>query len=329
MLTDRQRELEGERQRAVLSTVRRVRGYLAPNESPLDNDVLARHPLAALIYRVAAREGPSGRGAIEAANEAFSTRCRRDAARMRHGQLLAIQSSLVLVRRDTRDATLSPAPREEAELEKVLDRHAQAVAHAMPRWWPEFVRIATSYTSVTVNGRPAPPRFSGTYSDAAGAIHGAEPMNAEVYVEILTHESGHLWLNLLADQDPEFIRNPYTEQDFVSPWRSDARPIHGIVHGVYVFSAVIPALIALRTDTAHARAAQLAAQVTDAVRQLAAFGSLSREAVEIVREAEARVLSVESTIGNGPLAAARERYAANKARKVECLRNTTPRLRVV
>jgi HEXXH motif-containing protein len=329
MLTDRQRELEAERRLAVVRVVQRVRECLAPQAPPLEPEVLGRHPLAALIHRVTAREGSAGRAVIEAANAALSARCHRDSSRMREGRLIALQSPLVLPDRETRDAALRPAPVEEAELETALDRHATAIAPVMPGWWPEFVEIAASYTTVTVNGRPAPPRFSGTYSDAAGAIHGTEPADAELYVEILTHEAGHLWLNLLADRDPGFIRNPYTEQVFVSPWRGDARPIHGILHGAYVFTAVIPALVALGTDAAQVRAARLAVEAADAIGQVVAFGSLSPEATEVLCAADARVKSVELAFGTDMLTAAREKHAADKERKVNRLRQVNPGLRVV
>ena len=309
--------------------MQRVLKRLDPRASPIEPDILGHHPLASVIHRVAAREGSAGRVLIARAIEALSVRCRRDSSRILEGRLIALQSTLVLPDRETRDAVLCPDSVEEAELEALLDRQSVAVAPAMPQWWPEFVGITASYTAVTVNGRPASLRFSGTYSDATSAIHGARPADAELYVEILTHESGHLWLNLISDRDSQFIRNPYTEQIFVSPWRGDARPIHGILHGAYVFSAVIPALVCLGTGTAQARAAQLAVQVADAISQVEAFGLLSLEAAEIIRGIDARVRAVEPSLKIDALAAVRDKHAIDKVRKVNRLRQVTPGLRVV
>jgi HEXXH motif-containing protein len=179
---------------------------------------------------------------------------------------------------------------------------------------------------VTINGQAAPSRFSGTYSDAFGAVHGAMPGNVEIYAEVLTHEAGHMWLNLVADQDAAFIRNPYKQQCFVSPWRNDARPIHGIFHGAYVFSVVIPALVAMRTETAKARAAQLTVEVKDGLSQVLAFGSLSPEALEIAISAEARVRDFEQELGAGALALARAKYAQDKESKVRRLKSVQPEL---
>lgn len=328
MITAKQRALEEERRRSVVRVVQRVQECMATGTPVTAPEILARHPLAALIQRVALREGPGSRAVVVAANEILTARAERDGQRMREGKVIGLQSNFVLPVRETRDAALGLATVAETDLEAALDGFASRFADVMPAWWFPYVSIASSYTVVTINGRAAPARFSGTYSDAFGAVHGVMPGNVEIYMEVLTHEAGHLWLNLVADQDATFIRNPYAQQCFVSPWRNDARPIHGIFHGAYVFSVVIPALVAMRTETAKARAVQLAVEVKDGLRQVLAFGSLSPEALEIAVSAEARVKEFEQELGAGALALAGEMYAKDKESKVRRLKSVQSDLEV-
>lgn len=328
MLTARQQELEAARRRAVVRVVSRVQECLPVPRSAVDPLMLDRHPLAAFIYRVVLREGPAGRTSVEEAFKILESRAERDGQRLREGKVIGLQCGVGLPARETREASLDLASVEESTLEAVFDEYDARVTPLLPAWWRPYARIAASYTVVMVNGRPAPPRFSGTHSDAFGAIHGAVPGDAETCVEVLTHEAGHLWLNLLVEQDPAFIQNPYAEQRFVSPWRKDARPIHGILHGAYVFSVVIPVLLSLRTESAKGRAAQLAVEVRDAIRQVLAFGLLSSGAREIVEAAEKRVRDSESELGREEWAAAKERYALEKEQKVRQLRERHTNLQV-
>lgn len=329
MITETQRELEVVRRRSVARVARRVLGCLSTGVTTIEDDILERHPLAALVHRVALREGPAGRSVIQAVNDTLSARAARDAERIRTRRLVGLQCPFVLPARETRDAALAPAAVGEAELEAVLDRHADAVASVMPDWWFPYVGIATSYTAVTINGCPASSRFSGTFSDAFGAVHAVIPETTETYVEVLTHEAGHLWLNLLEDRDPTFVRNPYTERRFVSPWRQDARPIHGILHGAYVFSVAVPALLAVRTEAARARAVQLAVRVRDAVRQVLTYGSLSAEATAVAVAAGARVEALATELGAEAVATADELYRRDKEQKVRRLMDSHPDLQVV
>jgi len=54
--------------------------------------------------------------------------------------------------------------------------------------------------------------------------------------ESIIHETMHLQLTLIENISP-LIKNGSMEM-FYSPWREELRPIRGVLHGIYVFSAV-------------------------------------------------------------------------------------------
>ena len=319
MISDTHRQYEEDRRRTVARVVSQILRHINA-DFVIDLDSIGRHPIAMVVYKEAIRGGTAARRVVEEGCRALIVRSSKDFPRLRNGHLIAIQSSLVLPERETRNAALTPAFIEELALEEKLDGFAASVAAILPEWWPHFVGIVSSYTVVEVNGNPAPSRFSGTFSDAAGAVHGAEPLNTEMFVETLTHEAGHLWLNLLVNQDPNFICNHYEDQRFFSPWRWDPRPIHGIVHGAYVFSVVVPALLAVGTKLARSRAVELSVEVEDALRQIIAFGELSLGANEVIAGVQARIVAINTVFSPNELTTARDRYAVEKERKIQQLR---------
>jgi HEXXH motif-containing protein len=54
--------------------------------------------------------------------------------------------------------------------------------------------------------------------------------------EAIVHEFGHTELNTL--MDTEMLSSEDTRERFYSPWRSDPRPLSGLIHALYVFSRV-------------------------------------------------------------------------------------------
>ena len=51
------------------------------------------------------------------------------------------------------------------------------------------------------------------------------------------HEFGDTELNTIMDTEPVVSEEP--NERFYSPWRSDPRPLSGLVHALYVFSGVV------------------------------------------------------------------------------------------
>jgi HEXXH motif-containing protein len=71
--------------------------------------------------------------------------------------------------------------------------------------------------------------------------------------ESILHEGMHLKLSLIERIVP--ITNPFTGNLYFSPWRDEGRPAQGIVHGLFVFRAILEffRLIKGRIDQMEAR----------------------------------------------------------------------------
>jgi HEXXH motif-containing protein len=54
--------------------------------------------------------------------------------------------------------------------------------------------------------------------------------------ESILHEAMHLQLTLLEAQLP--LVQPDSQATFYSPWRMEARPVRGVLHGLYVFRVI-------------------------------------------------------------------------------------------
>jgi HEXXH motif-containing protein len=79
---------------------------------------------------------------------------------------------------------------------------------------------------------------SGSFKEAPGLIALSWDSDQPILVDALVHEYHHQKLNALLNLDP-LIVGPTFEPIYYSPWRSDARPLLGILHGVYTFQAVL------------------------------------------------------------------------------------------
>jgi HEXXH motif-containing protein len=77
---------------------------------------------------------------------------------------------------------------------------------------------------------------STTSPAAFGAIATALPPSAATLAETLIHEFQHVKLAALLDMVP--LIEPGTEQGY-APWRSDPRPMAGIMQGVYAFVGIV------------------------------------------------------------------------------------------
>ncbi len=72
---------------------------------------------------------------------------------------------------------------------------------------------------------------------AIGTILASLPSNPAYLAEMLVHEAAHSELNLLCEE-VGFWRLGDPARAYRSPWRSDARPIGGVLHGIWAFYAV-------------------------------------------------------------------------------------------
>ena len=111
------------------------------------------------------------------------------------------------------------------------------------REWYNLIKVIKFITIIKIKTKANTNYFSGTSTNSMGAIHFCKPFTEIKLLECLTHEASHIWLDRLENETLEFAKNGWTDNKFVSPWRSDKRPISGIIHAVYVFSNVCIYLI--------------------------------------------------------------------------------------
>jgi HEXXH motif-containing protein len=86
-----------------------------------------------------------------------------------------------------------------------------------------------------VTGAPGTAR-SATTPDAFGALGLTLPGSAADFVVTLVHEFQHSKLSALLDLVQ--LCDPTDDQTYFAPWRTDPRPIGGVLHGVYAFLGV-------------------------------------------------------------------------------------------
>ncbi|MBH0776619.1 aKG-HExxH-type peptide beta-hydroxylase [Nocardia bovistercoris] len=79
--------------------------------------------------------------------------------------------------------------------------------------------------------------LSGSFHEAPGMVTISLGTEWQI-TEALVHEHGHQKLNALMNLDP-LVVGPTTEAMYYSPWRDDARPLTGVLHAVYTFTAVL------------------------------------------------------------------------------------------
>jgi HEXXH motif-containing protein len=91
---------------------------------------------------------------------------------------------------------------------------------------------------VPVKSHAANIHASGSFKEAPGLLALSWDQDVPVLVDALVHEYHHQKLNALLNLD-QLIVGPVFEPIYYSPWRSDARPLLGILHGVYTFQAVL------------------------------------------------------------------------------------------
>lgn len=131
-----------------------------------------------------------------------------------------------------------------------------------------------------------------TSSAMFGLVASSLPSGDAALAEVLVHETQHSKLHVI-----ESMASLVTDgtEDLCSPWRPDARPAIGVLHGAYSFAAVAElwaALAAFRDgkerEQAAADAVHRREQVLEAVTTLRRSGRLTGPGREFVDEVERR-----------------------------------------
>lgn len=103
----------------------------------------------------------------------------------------------------------------------------------------DYLNIIKSITVVNVITNKTTKYFSGGWDTCWGNIHIKKPENMIIFLEQIIHEAGHFWLNTFEIIFGDFFFETWDQNSFHSPWRSDLRPMPGIIHGLFVFCNVI------------------------------------------------------------------------------------------
>ncbi|MFJ6656850.1 HEXXH motif domain-containing protein [Streptomyces sp. NPDC091377] len=175
---------------------------------------------------------------------------------------------------------------------------------------------------------PAPPTvlLSGSSADAFGAMVISRPATALPLAETLVHEFQHSKLGALLHLFP--LLDDDRAARYYAPWRGDPRPLTGLLHGAYAFTAVAGFWRDRMTDPVHAdRGAYHFAlrrlQCRLAVRTLLTSGRLTPAGHRLV-SGLAGTLDAWLREPVPPAALARARTAASLHRTEWRLRNVLP-----
>lgn len=229
------------------------------------------------------------------------------------GHLALLQSQCLLPETETRGEairSLSDSPLKEDWIRKEL----QVLKEACGTDFLSFIGILKTLTVVEIPGKGQLPYFSGADTNCWGAMHASPPRDEFVFAETVTHEAAHTWLFLVEEVSP-LAERCWDGNDCISPWRDDARPIGGVIHGVFVFSCA--ALVLQRLLASHQQAdvvlrgrveeriCRLVSQVEAALVELSNSPVLTKTGIALVETTVERTKSIAARVEKDCLAEAR------------------------
>jgi HEXXH motif-containing protein len=190
------------------------------------------------------------------------------------------------------DGTFPEAVSKALQLIATLDPELEARISSITDW---YVQISSPKDDV---------HCSFTSPQLKGVIFLSNTQNALQLAEAIVHEFGHTELNTL--MDTEMLSREDTRERFYSPWRSDPRPLSGLIHALYVFSGVIEFLArAAAHPSMAARYTSLQAQRTSIYHRLR-FGlkqvpldKLTPLGTELIEDISLRLTRQADVLGAG------------------------------
>lgn len=124
-------------------------------------------------------------------------------------------------------------------------RHAKLVAGAlstMQQYVPATYRVFLDHTwSLALKPLAAGGFTNIAHSELPGTFVAGAIANVLEMADTLIHEFHHHHLFFLEEPGPFFSENgpdPLADERFYSPWRPDPRPLHGLIHGAFVYTPV-------------------------------------------------------------------------------------------
>lgn len=232
-------------------------------------------------------------------------------ARLIAGPPEVFQQAWALPLGETRGEPMDLLERSSLDLQQAVDETWAIAEHALGSDWEKFVGIVKGVSFVSLPRQPAATRFSGSTTDVFGSIHVADQPAGMLLLESMVHEAAHLWLFLVEDVAP-LARNAWEGSAVVSPWRTDVRPVGGVVHGAFVFSCVAAALSGLasrgtgvESSKARQRLGRVVAEAECAASIIRASGLLTGLGQVLVDGIEQRLMSAAVVASSDQLATER------------------------
>ncbi|MEV6965425.1 HEXXH motif-containing putative peptide modification protein [Hamadaea sp. NPDC051192] len=162
-----------------------------------------------------------------------------------------------------------------AATKSIFDSAWRLLADHVPAYADE---LAFGLTTFVPLGDAGAGNHSVTHSDAFGAFASEPALGAVELAVAMVHEFQHSKLSVVMHLADLF--DPADRAWYQSPWRADPRPITGLLHGAYAFTAVADLWAALRVqdelaERAEARLAEVRGQLDRAFEELDRAASLT------------------------------------------------------
>ncbi|MFC6085888.1 HEXXH motif domain-containing protein [Sphaerisporangium aureirubrum] len=149
--------------------------------------------------------------------------------------------------------------------------------------------VVTAVRVLTPLAAPGPGTLSGTARETFGCVALSRPPDAVAAAAMLAHEIQHAKLTALMDLFP-FVTSPSSDRRFYAPWRDDARPVTGLLHGAYAHLGVAGFWRRQRHEeadpaevtAAHTKFARWRDGAAEVTAQLAASGLLTPAGLRFV-----------------------------------------------
>jgi uncharacterized protein len=104
---------------------------------------------------------------------------------------------------------------------------------------PSYLEVMAESLGAVVPLHASPGReHAATARQAFGSVAIALPKRTDILAELLLHEFQHVKLNVLADLHP-MVSSDARPGLLRVPWRTDPRPLAGVLHGAYAFLAMM------------------------------------------------------------------------------------------
>ncbi len=172
------------------------------------------------------------------------------------------------------------------------------------------IELVTSVIVPMDSSQSAGEMYSGTSSAIFGGCFISATNDRLQMAEMILHEFCHNKLRLLDEFCPLLTPNTSGEARYYSPWRDDPRPLDGIQHGLYVFSAIAhfwlhvssePTFGRDESTIARRRAATLIEQLGHAFEQFRRYAVLTRAGEMFEAEIEDRIRKLKGAISGWTL----------------------------